>query len=228
MDCLPLPRGNLPGRLESARAARPRPPSPDPVAGPPPTSRRRLGPNAPRSRPEQRRQAGGGSGCGGAAGRPYIKAARSTAPAAAHIPPVPAPPPAPRAAAMVVPGPGLQPSPEPLAGRRLGCGPGRRGSGEGRRPRASRGEARASRSAADPRLRRKKTTLRQHGRAAVHAGRKAGGKARRRRADAQGPWSLTASEGPAARARKSSAQRRLWTGEKAEAPGGTSVDGRSP
>lgn len=179
---MPLPRAHLPGRLEVARAARP--PTPDPVAGPPPTSRRRLGPNASRSRPERRRQARGGSGCGGTARRPYIKGARSTAPAAAHIPPAPAPPPAPRAAAMVVPGPGLQPSPELLAGRWLWCGPGRRGSGEGRRPRASRGEARASRSAADPRLRGKKTTLRQHGRAAVHAGSKAGGRAGRRRADA--------------------------------------------
>lgn len=225
MSCLPLPRANLPGRLEVARAARPPTPS---RAGPSPISRRHLGPNAPRSRPERRRQARAGSGCGGAARRPYKKAARSTAPAAAHIPPAPAPPPAPRAAAMVVPGPGLQPSPEPLAGRQLWCGPGRRGSGEGRRPRASRGEARASRSAADPRLRRKKTTLRQHGRAAVHAGRKAGGKASRRRVDARGPWSLTARESPAARAKKSRAQRRLRPGEKAEAPGDRSVDGRTP
>lgn len=220
MGCLPLPRANLPGRLKSQGR-----PIPDPVAGPPPTSRCRLGPNAPRSGPERRRQARGGSGCGGAARRPYIKAARSTVPAAAHIPPAPAPPPAPRAAAMVVPGPGLQPS---LAGRLLWCGPGRRGSGEGRRPRASRGEARASRPAADPRLRRKKTTLQQHGCAAVHAGRKAGGKASRQRADARGPWSLTARECLAARAKKSCAQRRLRLGEKAEAPDRRSVDGHTP
>lgn len=57
--------------------------------------------------------------------------------------------------------------------------------------RASRGEARASRSAAASRLRRTKTTLRQHGRAAVHAGRKAGGRAGRRRAGARDPRSPT-------------------------------------
>lgn len=168
-----------------ARAARP--PTPDPVPGLPPTSRRPRGPNALSSRPDRYRQAQDGSGWDGATRRPYTKAARPTAPAAAHVPPAPAPPPAPKAAAMVVPGPGLQPSPEPLAGRRRWCGPGRRGSGEGRRPRASRGEARAPRFAAAPRLRRKKTTLRQHGRAAVHAGRKAGGRAGWRRAAAQVP-----------------------------------------
>lgn len=197
---MPLPRANLPGRLEVARAA-----------GPPTPSRARRRPRGATSGLTLCALGLNGAGRPGAAPAvvgqhegPYKNAARSTAPAAAHIPPAPAPPPAPRAAAMVVPGRGLPPSPEPLAGRQLWCGPGRRGSGEGRRPRASRGEARASRSAADPRLRRKKTTLRQHGRAAMHAGRKAGGKATRRRADARGPWSLTARECPAARARKSS------------------------
>jgi hypothetical protein len=110
-------------------------------------------------------------------------------PAAAHVPPAPAPPPAPRAAAIVLAAPGLQPSPKPRAGRRGWYGPVRRGSGAGQCQRRGRGKAGASRSAAARRLRRKKTTLRQHGRAAVHAGRRgeaggrkgpAGGRAGRR------------------------------------------------
>lgn len=43
----------------------------------------------------------------------------------------------------MVPGPGLQPSPEPLADRQRWCGPWRRGSGEGRT--RERAEARPAR-----------------------------------------------------------------------------------
>lgn len=129
---------------------------------------------------------------------------------------------------MVVPGPGLQPSPEPLAGRRRWCGPGGRGSGEGRT--RERAEARPARRDPQrpPRLRRKKTTLRQHGRAAVHAGRKADGKAGRRQEGARGPWSPTVKECPATRAGRTSTKRRLPPSEKAEAPSGRTVDGRTP